>query len=142
MENNQIIIDLNLNVYGGGGASDNLNPQAPSESTDAQTTVAKSESAMSKTIASYVGVQAVKWATSNYGNLTGDYLTQTHITEALTIGGSLLIASKSPMGAVAVATSFAVKGIERAIDLKKQAQESEVLRQRVGRVVSSGGRDL
>lgn len=98
---------------------------------------------ITKLVAVKIGKDALQWGVSNYGNLTGDYLGQTRIQEAIGIGAGILTAAKGGvLGVIAVGATIGIKAANRAITLAKERQETELLRARVGRTISSGGRDL
>lgn len=102
---------------------------------------AASGSSVAKIVGIQLGKKALQYATSNYGNLTGDYIGQAQISEGLEIAGYVGIIAASPiLGTAAVATSIGIKAINRTVEIKKQRQEVEILSARTGRVISGGGR--
>lgn len=146
-EDNKIIVELNLNVNESGG-KDNLDlennmGQTPDAEISAKALSHDTNNAPAKMVATYMGTQAVKWATSNYGNLTGDYLTQANINEGISIAGMGIAIARSPlMGGLMAATALTVKGIEKMLEIREQEQRSMSIRERVGTIISTGGRDL
>ena len=87
----------------------------------------------SKTIAIHMGKQALSFAASNYGNLTGDHIGQEHINEALEIAGLIGMAvAGGAVGATAALGAVAIKGVNRYVDIKKSEITSNALRIRTG----------
>lgn len=91
-------------------------------------------------IAAQMGKKALQFATSNYGNLTGDYVMQEKISSVIELGGLVAMASQGPVGIAAAVGSVAIQGINYAIDIKKKNQQSAFIRERVGTITKSGGR--
>ena len=150
MADGKIVVELNVNVKGEAGEKDNLDlSEQQTQVGESQTPVdAKAQgkgvnSSTAKMVGTYLGTQAVKWATSNYGNLTGDYITQANINESISIIGMGIAMIQSPvMGGVAAATVLAVKGVETMLEWRQQDQKAQSIRERVGTIISTGGRDL
>lgn len=146
-EDGKIVVEVNLNVKEQ-AANDNLDlennlGQTPDTEISAKSMSQGVNSSTSKMVATYVGTQALKWATSNYGNLTGDYVTQANINEGIAIAGMGIAMAQSPiMGGLAAATALTVKGIERMLEIREQEQRAQSIRERVGTIISTGGRDL
>ena len=146
-EDGKIVVELNLNVKESGGTDnldlDNNLGQTPDTEISAKSMSQGVNSSTSKMVATYVGTQALKWATSNYGNLTGDYVTQANINEGIAIAGMGIAMAQSPiMGGLAAATALTVKGIGRMLEIREQEQRAQSIRERVGTIISTGGRDL
>ena len=150
MADGKIVVELNVNVKGESGQKDNLDlSEQQTQVGETQTPIdAKAQGSgvngsTAKMIGTYLGTQAVKWATSNYGNLTGDYITQANINESISIIGMGIAMIQSPvMGGVAAATVLAVKGVETMLEWRQQDQKAQSIRERVGTIISTGGRDL
>lgn len=118
---------------------------APKESQDPSqaTERLKKETATSgigKTMAITMGKQALTYAVSNYGNLTGDYVTQDNIQSAIELIGTVALMATGPVGMVAGVGSMVIKASNRQIEVKKRNQEVEFLRMRTGMMDFSGGR--
>ena len=89
----------------------------------------------------YIGKQAFQWATSNYGNLTGDYVGQAWINESIELTGLIGGILVSPVkGSIIAGVVIAKKAVDNYIERTKANQEAQVLRERVGGILSSGGR--
>ncbi len=84
--------------------------------------------------------KALSYGISNYGNLTGDYITQANIQGVIEVGGMIATALTGPVGAIAVAGDLAFKEISRQVDLTKKNREVELLKARTGMMGYSGGR--
>lgn len=147
MADGKIVVEVNLNVKESGGKDnldlDNNLGQTSENEISAKALSKDAGSSTSKMVATYVGTQALKWATSNYGNLTGDYLTQNNINEGIAIAGMGVAIMQSPiMGGVAAGVALTVKGVERMLEIREQEQRAQSIRERVGTIISTGGRDL
>ena len=114
---------------------------SPEKTAKKQQEEAKSGSSAAKLVGVYIGKQAFQWATSNYGNLTGDYVGQAWINESIEltglIGGILV---KPLTGGIIAGVVIAKKAIDKSIDRAKANQEAMLLRERTGSLLSSGGR--
>lgn len=147
MADNKIVVELNLNVKEQ-SSNDHLDlqegtGQTPEADMSAKEMSKNVGSSPAKMVMTYVGTQAVKWATSNYGNLTGDYLTQANINEGIAIAGMGVAIMQSPLiGGLAAATALTVKGIEKMLEIREQEQRASSIRERFGTIISTGGRDL
>lgn len=135
-----IYLDHNIAVDGeqtGGQLSETSSPE---KSAKKQQSEAKT-GATAKLVGVYIGKQAFQWATSNYGNLTGDYLGQAWISESIEfaglVGGILV---KPVLGSVIAAAVIAKKATDKYIERTKANQEAMQLRERTGSLLSSGGR--
>ncbi len=110
--------------------------QAPMQSQSAQTEALASKTSKfgsaSKAIAIHMGKQALSYAVSNYGNLTGDYIGQTRINEGLEIAGLIGMAASGWVGAAAAVGSVAIKAVNRYVDVKKSEIQSNAMRIRTG----------
>ncbi len=84
--------------------------------------------------------QASQYALSNYGNLTGDYITQANIQGGLEMLGLGIMALSGPVGAVAAVGSLLIKGINTQVDIVKKNQQVNLLKERTGMINYSGGR--
>ena len=84
-----------------------------------------------------MGKQAAQYAINNYGNLTGDYVTQENIGGALEVAGLIGMMATGPLGIAAAAASVGVKVASRAIDVRKSQIQSDAFRSRVG--LTNGG---
>ena len=90
-------------------------------------------SGVAKTIAINIGKQALQYATSNYGNLTGDYVMQNNISSGIELASlGLMALTGGVVGIFAAGTSLAIKGINYAIDNKKSENQARMLAERVG----------
>lgn len=110
--------------------------QAPMQSQSAQTEALASKTSKfgsaSKAIAIHMGKQALNYALSNYGNLTGDHITQARISETLELAGLIAMAASGPVGMVAAAGNVAIKAFNRYIDVRKSEIQSNAMRIRTG----------
>lgn len=84
--------------------------------------------------------KSASFAISNYGDLTGDYVTQANTQAGIELIGMGVSALSSPLGVFAVAGSIALKVANRQIDIGKKRIQTDVLRQRVGMISYNGGR--
>ena len=132
-------ININHNIEGGGGQIDG-GTTTPETTQKKQVEQSKTGSTAGKLIGVYVAKQAFQWATSNYGNMTGDYIGQQWISEGIEITGLAIAALKSPMGLAVAGAVLAKKAIDKAVEVQKSRQNAQQLRERVGGTVSSGGR--
>ncbi len=110
---------------------------SPAESADAMVKKSHKQGGTSRAIATHLGKQAVAYVTSNYGNLTGDYIAQAHLSEGVEIGGLIGLGFSSPLGAVIALGTVGVKAVNRAIDVDKSETISANLRERTG--LANGG---
>lgn len=132
-------ININHNIEGGGGQIDG-GTTTPETTQKKQVEQSKTGSTAGKLVGVYVAKQAFQWATSNYGNMTGDYIGQQWISEGIEITGLAIAALKSPMGLAVAGAVLAKKAIDKAVEVQKSIQNAQQLRERVGGTVSSGGR--
>jgi len=115
-------------------------PQDPVEAADKLKKEASSGS-VGKTIAVRMGQQALSFAVSNYGNLTGDYITQEKIQAGIEIAGTIAaMAFGGPVGIMYGISNIAIKAITAGVDKIKQNREVDFLRARTGMIGYSGGR--
>ena len=84
--------------------------------------------------------KAISYGISNYGNLTGDYITQANVQGILELGGMVATAATGPIGSIAVIGDLAVREINRQVELTKKNQNTQLLRARTGMIGLSGGR--
>jgi hypothetical protein len=87
---------------------------------------------ISKAIAVQMGKQALNYALSNYGSLTGDYITQNKISEMLEVGSLIAMAASGWVGAAAAIGAVAVKAVNRYVDVKKSEIQSNAMQIRTG----------
>lgn len=114
---------------------------SPEKTAKKQQEEAKSGSSAAKLVGVYIGKQAFQWATSNYGNLTGDYVGQAWINESIELTGLIGgILAKPVLGSVIAAAVIAKKATDKYIERTKANQEAMQLRERTGSLLSSGGR--
>lgn len=114
---------------------------SPEKTAKKQQEEAKSGSSAAKLVGVYIGKQAFQWATSNYGNLTGDYVGQAWINESIELTGLIGGILVSPVkGSIIAGVVIAKKAVDNYIERTKANQEAQVLRERVGGILSSGGR--
>lgn len=83
---------------------------------------------------------AISYGLSNYGNLTGDYITQDNIQSGLEVFSLAMMASMGPVGIAAATMSVGLKAATRQLDVYNKNTQVNFLRQRVGMNESSGGR--
>ena len=91
-------------------------------------------------VLSQTAKKALNYGLSNYGNLTGDYVSQANSQGIIEIGGVVATALTGPIGAVAVAGDLAFREISRQIELSNKNRQVEFLRARTGMIGYSGGR--
>lgn len=132
-------ININHNIEGGGGQIGGGNA-TPETTQKKQVEQSKTGSTAGKLVGVYIAKQAFQWATSNYGNMTGDYIGQQWISEGIEIAGLTVAALKSPTGVAVAGAVLAKKAIDKAVEVQKSRQNAQQLRERVGGTVSSGGR--
>ncbi len=77
---------------------------------------------------------AITYGVSNYGNLTGDYVTQANINAIIEIGGLIGMAATGSVGAIAATGSVALKVADYYLDQSRMRREVDFLRQRVGMI--------
>ena len=111
--------------------------QAPMQSQSAQTEALASKTSKfgsaSKAIAIHMGKQALSYAMSNYGNLTGDYIGQARINETLEVAGLIGMAVAGGwVGVTAAVGAVAIKAVNRYVDVKKSEIQSNAMRIRTG----------
>ena len=100
----------------------------------------KEDKSVGRVIAVQLAKKAATWAVSGYGDLTGDYLRQTTISEtisAVTLVGQAL---SSPLGAAMTAATLGITAANKAIEIRKNEQEVAFLRERLGEISTRGGR--
>lgn len=99
-----------------------------------------SRGGLANAVVTGIATRAVQFGLSNYGNLTGDYITHARIEGLIEVGGLIMMASTGIIGATAAISSIALKEINRQIDITKKNQDTELLRQRTGMTTFAGGR--
>lgn len=139
MAKNEYVIRIDYNVQ---DSTEEATPTSAVQdaTTDTKKAKKKEKDNTSKAVAAYMTKQALSYAVSNYGNLTGDYIAQANIQGAIEIGGLIGLAATGPIGAVAAATGLVLKAASQEIEIYKKNIETENLRMRVGLVNYSGGR--
>ncbi len=95
---------------------------------------------VSKLVAIQIGKQALQYGMSNYGNLTGDYVTQANIGAGVQIAGLVAMASQGPLGIAAAVFSLSTQVLNYGLDIAKKNREVQFLRERVGVASIYGGR--
>lgn len=111
-------------------AQDPNTPQLPS---NASTIVENTQNSVVKTMAVQMGRQALQYALSNYGNLTGDYVGQSNISAGIEIGSlALMSMTGGVVGALAAIGALTVKNLNYYLDVKKSENQARAMRERVG----------
>lgn len=96
--------------------------------------------AINATLINY-GMQLFQVGTSLYGEISGDYMTQTDINNAMGLAGdALLIARGGPLGIAAVAYKRTMQAVNLTISNKKQQQILEFQKSRLGTNAINGSR--
>ncbi len=93
-----------------------------------------------KTIAIQMGTKALTFATSNYGNLTGDYIMQDNIQGIIQGVGLIGMIASGPSGAILAGSGLAIQAVGQSLERSKRKTEVEMLRLRTGMMYFSGGR--
>ena len=123
---------------GGGQSQIDNGTSEPAQNQNAKAVVKKSASGgVGKAVAVNMGKQAFSYATSNYGNLTGDYIGQANISEGFEIAGLIAMAATGWIGAAAAIGAIGVKAVNRFVDVRKSEVASANMRERTG--LSKGG---
>ena len=120
-------------------------PQSKATPEQTQKKIAKEASneasgSVSKLVAIQMGKQALQFGMSNYGNLTGDYVTQANIGAGVQIAGLVAMASQGPLGIAAAVFSLSTQALNNGLDIAKKNREVQFLRERVGMTSINGGR--
>lgn len=120
-------------------------PQSKATPEQTQKKIAKEASneasgSVSKLVAIQMGKQALQFGMSNYGNLTGDYVTQANIGAGVQIAGLVAMASQGPLGIAAAVFSLSTQALNNGLDIAKKNREVQFLRERVGMTAINGGR--
>ena len=98
-------------------------------------------SGIGKTIAIRMGQQAISYAIGNYGNLTGDYVTQERIQAGIEVMGiTTTMITGGPIGIAFGVGVLAIKAIGQATATYKNNLTVDMLRLRTGMIGYSGGR--
>lgn len=84
--------------------------------------------------------KAINYGLNSYGDLTGDYITQDNLQDAVELGQLMIMASSGPIGAVAATSALAYKMVSQEINLIKKNQEVKFFNERTGSSFYSGGR--
>lgn len=88
-----------------------------------------------------LGKQALNYGLSNYGNLTGDYLTQKKLKAGVSFAASaLMIAANPVVGGIATAGAVGLQVATTAIDVAKSNFVAQKLQERTQTMSVSGGR--
>lgn len=115
----------------------------------AQEVAKKTEKSAALIIGQQIGQQAFNFALSNFGDLTGDYTTQKLLQFGLGAAGdiaSIVIAGVATGGTGAivagagVALKYAVQGANYGLDILKQQQNINIMKERLGNVAVGGNR--
>lgn len=114
----------------------------PEQTTKKLTKEASNEASesVSKVVAIQMGKQALQYGIQNYGNLTGDYVTQANISAGLQVAGLVAMASQGPVGIAAAVVSLGTQALSYGIDVANRNREAQFLRERVGMASIYGGR--
>jgi len=120
-------------------------PQSKATPEQTQKKIAKeagneASGSVSKLVAIQMGKQALQYGMSNYGNLTGDYVTQANIGAGVQIAGLVAMASQGPLGIAAAVFSLSTQALNYGLDIAKKNREVQFLRERVGMTSINGGR--
>lgn len=115
-------------------AQDPNTPQLPSTSNaSTKSIVENTQNSVVKTMAVQMGRQALQYALSNYGNLTGDYVGQSNISAGIEIGSlALMSMTGGAVGALAAIGALTVKNLNYYLDVKKSENQARAMRERVG----------
>lgn len=114
-----------------------IDPAKASEKLEKETAA----SGVGKTIAIRMGQQALSYAIGNYGNLTGDYVTQERIQAGIEmIGLATTMITGGPIGIAFGVGVLAIKAIGQATATYKNNLTVDMLRLRTGMIGYSGGR--
>lgn len=100
----------------------------------------KEDKSVGRVIAVQFAKKAATWAVSGYGDLTGDYLRQTTINEAISAATLVGQAFSSPLGAAMTVATLGISAANKAVELRKNEQEVAFLRERLGDISQRGGR--
>ncbi len=99
------------------------------------------QSGVGMSVAAHLGKKGMNYVVSNYGNLTGDYLTQARIQETMALGFNLVLLVKGGfIGATVVASQYGTQILDRSVNIRKSEIASEMMRNRLG--ISKGGSRL
>lgn len=110
-------------------------PNTPQLSSNASTKsiTENTQSSVVKTMAVQMGRQALQYALSNYGNLTGDYVGQSNVSAGIEIGSlALMTITGGAVGALAAIGALTVKNLNYYLDVKKSENQARAMRERVG----------
>lgn len=135
-DNRTYNINLNLNVNGGELSGDNLKTPEEKQESDKgnfgkQPGVEKSKNVdqgkMAKAFAKQQGMKIAMAAVSNYGNLTGDYITQNNLQTATSIGMTAVNIGMAFAAGGVVGGAFAIVGeaISQGINIYNYYSEKE-----------------
>lgn len=128
----------NENNYGIENLS--FNPEGGVERTGARQNSSPRNGGVTNAVVANVAKKAIQYGISQYGNLTGDYVTQANISAMIEIGGLVAMAATGPVGIAAAVTSLGIQAANYGIDMAKKRRETEFLRERTGMTQNSGGR--
>ena len=84
-----------------------------------------------------MGKSALSYATSNYGNITGDTIGQQQLNEMISVAGMIATASTGTLGLIAAGTQLAISGVNRFVDIQQSRVASRNMQARYG--ISLGG---
>lgn len=99
----------------------------------------KKSANMNGAIAAMMAKKAIQYGIQNYGNLTGDYVTQANISGLIEVGGLVATAATGPIGVVAALSSVAIQVANLEIERAKQRQQVQFMRERTGTMINSRG---
>ena len=123
MENNEITIRIKNTVISEGG-----DPVQPSvESREPQHA---SSPGITRTLGAMALKRGASYAVSNYGNLTGDYITQSQIATGVEIAGLIAVAATGPIGIAAATLMVGQKAADFYINRAKENKKIDYLRER------------
>lgn len=98
------------------------------------------KSEVGKAMAITMGKQGINYVLSNYGNLTGDYITQDRLQASLQALSTIAMISSGGVGAIVGGFGLGLNIMSNEIDIYKRNLQVEMLRQRTGILMYGGGR--
>lgn len=129
---NKLVVDIKLN------GNEELTNQASVEEVGANKSInpPKSQNKVaSSAITSALISSAKQLAMSGlgaYGSITGDYIKQQRMQDAVSLVGTAVMMMNWPVGTIAGATSLAISTISTIIETRNQNYNIDMLRQRAG----------
>lgn len=115
----------------------------------AKETGKKAEKSAALMIAQQISKEALGFAIQNYGDLTGDYVTQKVLQLGLNVTSdvtSIVVAGLATGGpgaivaGVGTAIKYGMQGINYVINIEKERTKANILRERLGNVSVGGDR--